>query len=194
MSKSAMATSKSEVFYTAELGDDILVRVISYNEHTGVDIRKWQTSSTHNFSVPTKKGIRLTPQNWSRLVRETRDSTIKILSNEISMIEEKIDIGRAVYISRPAGTSYIHIRQWYMGEDEDNVEKPGKKGVCMQLKHFKQLISKTEEIQRSLPEESRVTPCYLDDDHQNQFGYLLCSDCNPYEYNNYTITCENIAK
>ena len=110
------------------------------------------------------------------------------------MIEEKIDIGKAVYISRPAGTSYIHIRQWYMGEDRGNVEKPGKKGVCMQLRHFKQLISKTEEIQCSLSEESSVTQCYLDDDHQNQFGYLLCSDCNPYEYNNYTITCENIAK
>ena len=89
-----------------------------------------ETSNTRTFSVPTKKRIRLTPQNWCRLVRETSDNSMKILSNENSVIEEKIHIGRAVYISRPAGTSYIHIRQWYM-HGEDNVEKPGKKGVCM---------------------------------------------------------------
>ena len=74
--------SKSEIFYIAELGDDIRVRVLSYNDHIGVDIRKWKTSSTYTSAVPTKNGIRLTPQNWTRLLHEMRNNTIELLSDK----------------------------------------------------------------------------------------------------------------
>ena len=60
-----------------------------------------------------------------------------------------------------------------MGKDGDAVEKPGKKGVCMKLTQFKELISKLEEIHQNIPQEARVAPCYLDQDHQNPLGCLL---------------------
>ena len=169
-----MATDRPDVFYTSELGGNMCVRALTFKGQTGVDIRKWE------MTYPTKIGIRLTTQNWARLVQETDDNGLKILCGDNSSVEERIDVGRGVYISRSANMSYIHIRQWYL--DKDNVEKPGKKGLCMQLMQFKELMAKKEEIHQSLPK----TICYLDDDHQNQMGYFRCSDCNPFGYQNDT--------
>ena len=45
----------------------------------------------------------------------------------------------------------------------------------MMIKQFRQLIDSKSEIQKNLPKEARVSPCYLDADHQNQEGYL-CAD------------------
>ena len=88
-------------------------------------------------------------------------------------------IGSSIYISRSPRLQYIHIRQWYMGNGE---EKPSKTGVCMMIKQFKQLIDRKSEIQNNLPKEARVSPWYLDADHQNQEGYFMCRYCTPFEY------------
>ena len=65
---------------------------------------------------------------------------------------------------------------------ENGEEKPSKTGVCMMFKQFKQLIERKSEIQKNLPKEARVSPCYSDDDHQNQEGYFMCRYCTPFEY------------
>ena len=86
-------------------------------------------------------------------------------------------IGGGIYISRSPRLQHIHIRQWYMENGEES-----KTGVCMMIKQFKQLIDRKSEIQKNLPKEARVSPCYLDADHQNQEGYFMCGYCTPFEY------------
>lgn len=34
-------------------------------------------------------------------------------------------------------------------------------------------------IRNAVPELNELRPCYMAADHQNQTGYLLCSECNP---------------
>ena len=48
----------------------IQIQIISYNGDIGIDIRKWCLSSNLKTS-PTKHGIRLIPQNWTRFVKRT---------------------------------------------------------------------------------------------------------------------------
>ena len=79
--------------------------------------------------------------------------------------------GGGIYISRSPRLQHIDIRQWYI---ENGEVKLSKTGVCMMNKQFKQLIDRKSEIQKNLLKEARVSPCYLDADHQNQEGYFMC--------------------
>ena len=58
------------VFYTTEIGSDLLVQIILYNGEIGIDIRKC-ILSTHSNAHPAKCGFRLNPQNWTRFVKRT---------------------------------------------------------------------------------------------------------------------------
>ena len=164
----------TSVFYTTELENDLQVQIIAYNGDIGIDIRKWCLSS-YSKTFPTKHGIRLNPQNWTRFVKGT--------DRHIFFNEENdtfhMHIGGGIYISRSPRLQHIYICQWYM---ENGEEKPSKTGVCMMIKQFKQLIDRKSEIQKNLPKEARVSPCYLDADHQDQKGYFMCRYCTPFEY------------
>ena len=48
------------------------------------------------------------------------------------------------------------------------------------------LVEKLPEIHENIPENVRESPCYLDDDRQNQLGALMFRDCNPYSYEDYS--------
>ena len=52
-------------------------------------------------------------------------------------------------------------------------KKTIKSGVCMMFNQFKELVERKSEIQQNLLLEARVSPCYLDADHQNQEGYFM---------------------
>ena len=43
-----------------------------------------------------------------------------------------------------------------------------------------------EEIEKKCPEVKDAKPCYLEEDHQNQTGYMICANCNPDEFMEWT--------
>ena len=106
----------TSVFYTTEIGDDLQVQIISYNGDIGIDILKWCLSSNLK-TFPTKHGIQLNPQNWTRFVKRTDGH---IFSDEENYTFH-MHVGDGIYISRSPRLQHIHIRQWYM---ENGEEKP----------------------------------------------------------------------
>ena len=38
------------------------------------------------------------------------------------------------------------------------------------------------QIEDVIPKLSLIIPCYLKEDHQNQMGYFMCTECNPHGY------------
>ena len=164
----------TSVFYTAELGNDLQVQIFSYNGEIGIDIQKWCLSSNLK-TFPTKHSIRLNPENRTRFVKRADGHIFSDEENDTFHMH----IGGGIYIPRSPRLQHIHIRQWYM---ENSEEKPSKTGVCMMIKQFKQLIDRKSEIQKNLPKEARVSPCYLAADHQNQEGSFMCRYFTPFEY------------
>ena len=164
----------TSVFYTTELGIDLQIQIISYNGDIEINIRKWCLSS-YSKTFPTKHRIRLNPQNWTRFVKRTDGHIFADEENDTFHMH----IGGGIYISRSPRLQHIHIRQWYM---ENGEEKQSKTGVCMMIEQFIQRIDRKSEIQKNLPKEARVSPCYLDAAHQNQEGYFMCGYCTPFEY------------
>ena len=178
-----MSTQKnSEVYFAHNLGRDVTVRVIHLKQKIFVDIRKWESFASVRRSYPTKKGIALTPQCWARL-RQSAKQIEEFLVSTNREEEIKIDIGRGIFVSIPPNKPFIHIREWYMDGEE---MKPGRKGICLHYAQWERFVNKFTEIHENLPENARESPCYLDDDHQNQLGALMCRDCNPYAYKEYS--------
>ena len=35
-------------------------------------------------------------------------------------------------------------------------------------------------IRDIIPKLSQIFPCYMNEDHQNQMGMVLCRECNPF--------------
>ena len=91
----------TSVFYTTELRNDLQVQIISHNGDIGIDIRKWCYSS-YSKTFPTKHGIRLNPQNWTRF----QMSTIIILTSIKSSLEI-VDGGHQLHIvALPVNCTY----------------------------------------------------------------------------------------
>ena len=57
--------------------------------------------------------------------------------------------------------------------------------VCLHYTQWERLVDKFSEINKNISENARENPCYLDDDHQNQLGALMCKNCSPYTCNGY---------
>ena len=52
---------------------------------------------------------------------------------------------------------------------------------------FTRFFNKFGDIQQCLPKSTVGIPCFLSEDHNNQFGELLCLDCNASNYLKYTL-------
>ena len=65
----AAAYRKNEVYFTLTTERDVHVRVLKFNKKTGIDIRKCERDVSNGSLIFTSKGIRLTPQNWCRLLQ-----------------------------------------------------------------------------------------------------------------------------
>ena len=93
----------TSVFYTTELENDLQVQIIAYNGEIGIDIRKWCLSS-YSKTFPTKHGIRLNPENWTRFVKGT-DGHIFFDEENISHAYWRWDL----YFKIPKTTTYSYL-------------------------------------------------------------------------------------
>ena len=166
---------KLEVVMCRELGDDVRMEVLKEADQYSVDIRRWTLASNKRL-IPTKKGIRLSLQCFVRLMwmrDQTQDMLEKVKSG--AKIDERILVGRAIYLKFNSPFINIHLREYYQDED---VIKPGCRGIILKLVQWEKLLTASNMMHLIIPGFSEMTPCYMNDDHNNQEGALACRNCN----------------
>ena len=88
---------------------------------------------------------------------------------------------RALYSERSLLIGQLSSQYWKPQEEVI----PTKKGLYLRPLEYIAVKELLTEIGRALPELDGVVPCYMQSDHMNQLGALLCSECNPNDYQNW---------
>ena len=152
------------------LGHGRYVYVVDWKGEPRIDLRQWQDGKA------TKKGISLTLMRWKNWVDSIEDVD-KALSAEESYSSH---LGGNVYCTVENG--FVDLRQYWRPQEE---LVPTKKGMRLWPDEYAALKTYVQKIGEALPELDAVVPCFLRSDHQNQIGYLQCSECNPDDWVNW---------
>ena len=170
----------SEILYKKDLhvGDNVtqVLTVKPWLGNNRFDIREWQSG------YPTKKGVSLPTLRWVALAFATDlvDQAIKDVTGQKD-VDFEYHLGKNVYVSVKSPYRLVDIRQRFV--DAEGVLRPTKRGLKLKLQTWTSLKAAIQEIKEAVPETSVILPCFLDDDHQNQQGYINCPECNPNGYN-----------
>ena len=90
-------------------------------------------------------------------------------------------IGGAYYVSVTSGYSCVDLRKFYQPYDsKDGQIKPTKRGVALRFDEWSTLCQLIATINDSYPSLANTVPCYYNDDHMNQLGWLNCVECHPF--------------
>ena len=90
-------------------------------------------------------------------------------------------IGGAHYVSVTSGYRCVDFRKWYQPcYSNDGDIKPTKRGVALRLDEWAHLSNLVDVINTAYPTLASAVPCYYDQDHLNQMGWLNCSECHPF--------------
>ena len=84
-------------------------------------------------------------------------------------------IGAGWYASVSTGVLCIDLRQFYLNPVLG--VRPTKKGIGLRLQEWTNFKAIIPEISKRFP---NAVSCFLQDDHQNQEGFLRCNECNPF--------------
>jgi len=57
---------------------------------------------------------------------------------------------------------------------------PTKEGIALRFKEWRDLCTLITTINNSFPCLASAQPCYYDDDHMNQLGWMQCTECHPF--------------
>ncbi|XP_041356360.1 uncharacterized protein LOC121373698 [Gigantopelta aegis] len=160
-----------------EIGQNVYVMAQTWKQELLIHIRKFDSDKGKTF--PTKRGIALTLKHWVELSMCTSqiDETIAALKERK---EEKLfhHLGANMYVSVDKNIAGVDIRQWWWCVD---TVKPSRKGIFLSLQQWSKLKDCFEMMSDFVPELKSIVPCAMQDDHQNQMGFLQCSFCNPNE-------------
>jgi len=93
-------------------------------------------------------------------------------------------IGGAHYVSVTSGYRCVDFRMWYQpyGSKDGDI-KSTKRGVALRFDEWSHLCTLVDTINTAYPSLASALPCYYDDDHMNQMGWLNCSECHPFTDN-----------
>ncbi|KAJ8303809.1 hypothetical protein KUTeg_018732 [Tegillarca granosa] len=154
------------------LGDERYLVVKPFAGKIQVHLRLYQVG--FRGSYPTKKGVALNLEMWKKLEEryiEDIDYAIKNFDNKEEEINTRIHLGRPF--------ARVDVRRWFMPADDHEIV-PTQKGVSLTFKQWDYVKNAMQLVRQLLGEElDKVTFCEDSNDHQNQLGYLRCSNCNP---------------
>ena len=66
---------------------------------------------------------------------------------------------------------------------EDGEIKLTRHGVALRLEERASMYTLIADINAAYPTLESAQPCYYDDDHLNQMGWLNCLECHPFHVN-----------
>ena len=91
-------------------------------------------------------------------------------------IDDEFHIGGNVYVTVNTQYRTVDIRQFFMLNGKLQATR---KGITLRMGEWNRLRNFMEKAEEYIPSLSQVTPCYLEDDHNNQMGMYACPECCP---------------
>ncbi|CAG2202428.1 unnamed protein product [Mytilus edulis] len=155
-----------------ELGNNRFVQATEWNDEIRIDVREWELKDEK--LIPTKKGISLPLHRWKLLV-----DNFEFLDQALA--EKRVyqsHLGGNVYASVQIKSVCLDLRQHWLSPNNTEVV-PTKKGICLRPAEYVKLKDVASVIGDFVPELCSIVPCPYSSDHQNQLGFLRCSECNP---------------
>ena len=155
------------------LGNGRYVQVTEWKGELRVDIREW------NNDLPTKKGIGLNLMQYKNLlagietfidpaITENKNESFHLGANGVRKSQTRQSLRRhSTILDTTFGGCTDQERTLF---------------TTIGVHSFKTFVP---EIEKLLPELENVMPCYMQDDHANQEGFLRCKYCNPDGYTNW---------
>lgn len=90
-------------------------------------------------------------------------------------------IGGAHYVSVTSGYFCVDFRKWFQQYGSmDGEIKPTKRGIALRFDEWSDLCNLVNTIGTTYPSLGSALPCYYDDDHMNEMGFLNCAECQPF--------------
>lgn len=157
--------------FKLDLGDDCYVERSCGN--TDIVIMKYDNGK------PSHKNAILPLRRWKEL-----EMTVVKIDNAVAEVKGGKDvsykwhIGGNVYVTVCKNFPTVDIRHFWDPRRDGNVVAT-RKGVSLRYRQYEQLKACIELLTQSLPELEGITPCYMQNDHSNQMGFLRCAECNP---------------
>ena len=106
---------------------------------------------------------------------------VKALTEDDGSVKYFQHIGGAHYISVTSGYKCVDFRKWFLPYDgKDDQMKPTKRGVALRLDEWHNLWALVDVINTAYPSLADAQPCYYQDDHMSQIGWLECLECHPF--------------
>jgi len=133
-----------------------------------------------------KKTIELLPKRWATFRQNIDDITTnaKAVATGDEGIKLWQHIGGGHYVSVTSGYQCVDFRKWFQPYgSKDGEIKPTKKGVALRFDEWADLCTLVTTINTKYPSLDSALPCYYDDDHMNQVGWLNCTECHPFNDN-----------
>lgn len=159
-----------------EIGNSRYVRVMEWKDEVRIDIREFEMKG--DKLVPMKKGISIPLNRWKMLV-ENLEAVDQALAERKA---HSSHLGGNVYMNTQVGEVCVNIRQYWLPPNQTDTV-PTRKGLTLRPSEYAKLKDVASVIGDFVPELNSVIPCIYSSDHQNQLGFLRCSECNP---NNFT--------
>jgi hypothetical protein len=124
----------------------------------------------------TDKKIVFTGKRWAQflLLIEDVDNAVDQL-NARQYVSYQTHIGGKWYVSITTGFMCVNLRQFYLHTTLG--VRPTKNGIALRLPEWIKLKEVITEVTKIMP---AAEPCYIQEDHQNQEGWLRCIECNPF--------------
>ena len=116
-------------------------------------------------------------QRWHSLISQKDEVKELIEGVRFEKIEgtRTIDLHAGLKLTVNPPFHVVNIRDWYI--DEQEVERPTRRGVCLKFYQWEHLMEAMDEIKYHLPEINAFHNCF--EDHENLEGALDCAQCCP---------------
>ena len=153
-----------------------MLSVTEWEGQPRIDLRQWWPS-LGNVKRPSKRGVSM-PLHRYAMLRSTLpfvDNVLARVKEGAKDIDEKWHLGSNMFVTISSPYSCVNIRQWFK-KDVDGDLLPGR-GISLNAAQWNEFLLADARLDAIVPDLKTVTVCPLD--HQNQEGYLICSECNP---------------
>lgn len=117
---------------------------------------------------------------WSWFVGhldEIDNSVSKLVKGE-EEVKLKLHIGGGWYVSVATGYRCVDIRKYFLAQD--GTVKPTCKGFAIRIPEWERVKKITRDLKDKHPKIAEAEPCWMQADHYNQEGAMMCYECNPF--------------
>ena len=109
------------------------------------------------------------------------DKSVKSILSGDQNVKFLHHVGGTYYVSVNSGYRCVELKKWFQRFDAAGDIKPTNSGVSLlRINEWSDLCGLVDVIKKTYPSLGSAQPCYYDDDHMNQLGWLNCTECHPF--------------